>query len=121
MKRQKDMTLKDELPRSVDGQYANGEEWRNKSRKDEETQPKRKQCPGFDVTGDGSKVQCFKEQYCIVTWNVSFMNQGNCEWLNRGLPEKAVAPHSSPLTWKIPWMEEPGGLQSVGSLRVGHD
>ena len=35
--------------------------------------------------------------------------------------EKAMAPHSSTLAWKIPWMEEPGGLQSVGSLRVGHD
>ena len=35
--------------------------------------------------------------------------------------EKAVAPHSSTLAWKIPWMEEPGGLQSMGSLRVGHD
>ena len=36
-------------------------------------------------------------------------------------PEKAMAPHSSPLAWKIPWMEEPGRLQSMGSLRVGHD
>ena len=36
-------------------------------------------------------------------------------------PEKAMAPHSSTLAWKIPWMEEPGGLQSMGSLRVGHD
>ena len=35
--------------------------------------------------------------------------------------EKAVATHSSTLAWKIPWMEEPGGLQSMGSLRVGHD
>ena len=39
----------------------------------------------------------------------------------RPLLEKAVAPHSSPLAWKIPWTEEPGGLQSVGSLGVGHD
>ena len=37
------------------------------------------------------------------------------------LPEKAMAPHSSTLAWKIPWMEEPGGLQSMGSQRVGHD
>ena len=36
-------------------------------------------------------------------------------------PEKAMAPHSSTLAWKIPWMEEPGGLQSMGSLKVGHD
>ena len=73
MKRQKDMTLKDELPRSVDTQYATGEEWRNNSRNNEETEPKRKQCPVADVTGDGSKVRCCKEQYCIGTWNVRSM------------------------------------------------
>ena len=56
MKRQKDMTLKDELPRSVGGQYATGEEWRNNCRKKEETEPKWKQHPVADVTGDGSKV-----------------------------------------------------------------
>ena len=55
MKRQKYMTDKDELPRSVGAQYAIGEEWRNNSRKNEETEPKRKQCPSVDVTGDGSK------------------------------------------------------------------
>ena len=56
MKRQKDRALKDELPRSVDVQYATGEEWRNKSRKYEAMEPKQKQCPVVDVTGDGSKV-----------------------------------------------------------------
>ena len=56
MKRQKDMTLKDELPRLVGAQYATGEEWRNNSRKNEETEPKRKQHPVVDVTGDESKV-----------------------------------------------------------------
>ena len=56
MKRQKDRTLKDELPRSIDAQYATGEEWRNNSRKNEEADPKQKQCPVVDVTGDGSKV-----------------------------------------------------------------
>ena len=56
MKRQKDMTLKDELPRLVGAQYATGEEWRNNSRKNEETEPKRKQHPVMNVTGDGSKV-----------------------------------------------------------------
>ena len=56
MKRQKDMTLKDELPRSVGVQYATGEEWRNNSRKNEEMEPKQKQHPVVDVTGDGSKV-----------------------------------------------------------------
>ena len=56
MKRQKDMTVKDELPRSVGAQYATGEEWRNNSRKNEETEPRQKQLPVVDVTGDGSKV-----------------------------------------------------------------
>ena len=56
MKRQKDTALKDELPRLVGVQYATAEEWRNKSRKNEETEPKREQCPVVDVTGDGSKV-----------------------------------------------------------------
>jgi len=67
MKRQKDMTLKDELPRLVGAQYATGEEWRNNSRKNEEREPKQKQRPVVDVTGDGSQVQCCKEQYCIGT------------------------------------------------------
>ena len=56
MKRQKCMTLKNELPRSVGAQYAIGEEWRNNSRKNEETEPKQKQCPVVDMTRDGSKV-----------------------------------------------------------------
>ena len=76
MKRQKDRTLKDELPRSVGTQYATGDPWRNNSRKNEETEPKQKQYPVVDVTGDRSKVQCCKEQYCIETWNISSMNQG---------------------------------------------
>ena len=77
MKRQKDTTLKDELPRSVGAQYATGDQWRNNSRKNEETEPKQKQHPVVDVTGDGSKVRCCKEQYCIGTWNVRSMNQGD--------------------------------------------
>ena len=56
VKRQKDMTLKDEFTRSVGAQYATGEEWRNNSRKNEETQAKQKQRPVVDVTSDGSKV-----------------------------------------------------------------
>ena len=56
MKRQKDMTLKDELPKLEGAQYAIGEEWRNNSRKNKETEPKQKQHPVMDVTGDGSKV-----------------------------------------------------------------
>ena len=67
VKRQKDMTLKAELPRSVGAQYATGDQWRNNSRKNEETEPKQKEHPVVDVTGDGSKVQCCTEQYCIGT------------------------------------------------------
>ena len=76
MKKQKDRTLKDELSRSVDAQYATGEEWRNNSRKKEETEPKHKQHQAVNVTGEGSKVQCCKEQYCIENLNVRSMNQG---------------------------------------------
>ena len=57
MKRQKDRTLKDELPRSVGAQYATGEQWKNNSKKNEEMEPKQKQHPVVDVTGDGSKVR----------------------------------------------------------------
>ena len=56
MKRQKDRTLKDELPRLVGAQYATGDQWRTNSRKNEEMEPKQKQNPVVDVTGDGSKV-----------------------------------------------------------------
>ena len=78
MKRQKDRTLKDELPRLVSAEYATGEEWKNNYRKNEETEPKQKQCSVVDVTGDGSKVRCCKEHY-IGTWNVRSMNQGKLE------------------------------------------
>ena len=157
MKRQKDTTLKDELPRSVGAQYATGDQWRNNSRKNEEMDPKQKQHPGVDVTSDGSKVQSCKEQYCIGTRNVRFMNQGKLEvvkqemarvnadvlgirepnWSRTQLSrtqlsdftlifhshalEKAMATHSSVLAWRIPGTEEPGGLPSTGSHRVGHD
>ena len=56
MKRQKDRTLKDDLPRSVGAQYAIGDQWRNNSRKNEEMEPKQKEHPVVDVTGDGSNV-----------------------------------------------------------------
>ena len=79
MKRQKDSTLKDEFPRSVGVQYATGGEWRNNSRKNEEMEPKQKQYPVVDGTGDRSKVRCCKEQYCIGIWNVRSMNQGKLE------------------------------------------
>ena len=61
MKRQKDMTQKDEIPSLVGAQYATGEEWRNSSRRNEEAEPKQKQHPAVDVSGGESKVQCCKE------------------------------------------------------------
>ena len=85
MKRQKDRTLKDELPRSVGAQYATGNQWRNNSRKNEEMEPKQKQLPVVDVTADGSKVGYCKEQYCIGTWNVRSMNQGKLEVVKQEL------------------------------------
>ena len=79
MKRQKDRTLKDEFPRSLGAQYATRDQWRNNSRKNEGMEPKQKQHPVVDVTGDRSKIQCCKEQYCIGTWTVRSMNQGKLE------------------------------------------
>ena len=78
MKRQNDRILK-ELPRSVDAQYSTGDQWRNNSRKDEGMEPKQKQYPVVNVTGDRIKVRCCEEQYCIGTWNVKSMNQGKLE------------------------------------------
>ena len=79
MKRQKDRTLKDELPNLVGAQIATGDQWSNNSRKDEEMESKQKQQPVVDVTGDGSKVRFCKEQYCIGTWNVRSTNQGKLQ------------------------------------------
>jgi len=79
MKRQNDRILKEELPRSVGAQYATGDWWWNNSRKNEGIEPKQKQYPVVDVTGDRRKVQCYKEQYSIGTWNVKSMNQGKLE------------------------------------------
>ena len=72
-------SLKDELPRLVGAQHATGDEWRNNSRQNEGIEPKQKQHPAVDGTADRSKVQCYKEQYCIGTWNVRSMNQGKLE------------------------------------------
>ena len=82
MKRQKDRTLKDELPRSVGAQYT-GDQWRNNSRKNEEMEPKQKQHTVVGGTGDRSKVWCYKEQYCIGTSNVRSMNQGKLKVFNK--------------------------------------
>ena len=79
MRRQNDRILKEELPRSVGAQYATRDQWRNNSRKNKQTEPKQKQHPLVDVTGDRSKLRCCKGQYCIGTWNVRSMNQGKLE------------------------------------------
>ena len=80
MKRQNDRILKEELPRSGHAQYVTRDQWRNNSRKNEGMEPKQKQYPVVDGTGDRSKVQCYKKQYCIGTWTVvRFMNQGKLE------------------------------------------
>ena len=79
MRRQNHRILKEKLPTLVDTQYATGDQWRNNSRKNEQMEPKQKQYPVVDGTGDRSKVRCCKEQYCIGTWNVRSMNQGKLE------------------------------------------
>ena len=79
--------LKDELPRLGPALYATGEEWRNSSRKNEEAEPKQKQQPVVDVTGDGSKVQGCKEQYCLGNWNVRSMNQGKLDEAKQEMQE----------------------------------
>ena len=63
--------------------YATREEWRKWLQKEWGEEPKQKQCPLVDMTGDGSKVQCWKEQYCLRTWNVRSMNPGKLKWLNK--------------------------------------
>ena len=83
MKWQNDRILKEELLRTVGAQYATGHKWRNNSRKNEGIEPKQKQHPVADVTGDRSKVRCCKEQYCIETWNVRSMNQGKLEMVKQ--------------------------------------
>ena len=88
MKRQNDRILKEELPRSVGAQYVTGGQWRNNSRKNKEMEPKQKQHPVVYMTGDGSKVQCSKEQYCIGTWNVRSITGAKWKWSNRRWQEK---------------------------------
>ena len=79
MKRQKDRTLKEGLPRPVGAQHATGDQWRNNSIRNEGMEPTQKQYLVVDVTDDRSKVRGCKEQYCIGTWNVTSMNQGKLE------------------------------------------
>ena len=121
----KDRTLKDELSRSVGVQYANGDQWRNNSRKNEEMESKQKQYPVVNVTGDRSKVQRCKEQYCIGTWNIRSMNQGKLEVVKQEM--KRVNVDILGIS-KLKWTgmgefnsDDHCRLQSMGSLRVGHD
>ena len=80
-----DRIPKEELPRSVGAQYATEDQWRNNSRKNEETETKQKQHQVVDVTGDGSKFRCCKEQYFIATWNVRSMNQSKLEVVKQAM------------------------------------
>ena len=79
MKRQKDRTLKDELPRSVGAEYATGEEQRNTPGRMKRWSQSKKQPPVVDVTSDESKVRCYKERSYVGTWNVRSVNQGKLE------------------------------------------
>ena len=79
LKRQKDRTLKDKLPRSVGAQYATGDQWRNNSRKDEEMEPKQKQPPVVDVTGDGSKSKAVKNNIVYEPGIICSINQSKLE------------------------------------------
>ena len=96
MKRQNDRILKEKLPRSVGAQYATGDQWRNNSRKNEGMEPKQKQYPAVDVTGDRSKVQCRKEQYCIGAWNARSMNQGKLEVVKQEMARVPCPPAGTP-------------------------
>ena len=91
MKRQKDMTPEDEPPRSAVIQYDTGEEWRNRSRKNEVAWPKRKWGSAVDVSGGENKVQCCKEQYWIGTWNVRSMNQGKLGMVKNEMPRVNIS------------------------------
>ena len=99
MKRKNDSILKRELPRSVGAQYATGDQWRNNSRKNEGMEPKQKQYPAVDVTGDRSKGQCCKEQYCIGTWNVRSRQIGSGQTGD----DKSERRHSRNQQTKMDW------------------
>ena len=76
-KGKKERTLKNELPRLVGAQYATVEKWRHNFRKNEEMEPKQKQYLVVDVMGDGGKIWCCKEQYCIGSWNIGLWIKAN--------------------------------------------
>ena len=100
VKRQNDRILKEELPRSVGAQYATGDQWRNNFRKNEGMEPKQKQYPVVEVTGDRSEVRCYKEQYCIRIWNVRSMNQSKLEMVKQEMARVNIdIPGISELKW----------------------
>ena len=101
MKRQNDRILKEELPRSLGAQYVTGDHWRNNSGNNEGMEPKQKQYPAVDVTGDRNKVRCCKQQYCIRTWNVRSMNQGKLKLVKRD--GKGERRHSRNQRTKMDW------------------
>ena len=101
MKRQNDRIPKEKLPRSLGAQYATGDQWRNNFRKNEGMEPKQKQYPVVDGTGDRSKFQCCKGQYHIGTWNVRSMNQGKLEVVKRD--GKNERQHSRNQRTKMDW------------------
>ena len=98
-KRQNDRILKEELPRLVGAQYATGDQWRNNSRKNEGMEPKQKQYPVVDVTGDRSKIRCCKEQYYIGTWNVRSIIQGKLEVVKQEMVSECRHSRISKLRW----------------------
>ena len=99
IKMQKDVTLRDELPRSEAVQNACGEEWRNSSRMNEKSESKWKKCPVVDVSGGKSKVQSCKEQYCIDPWNVRSMNQGKLEVVKQEMARMNIILEIGELKW----------------------
>ena len=101
MKRQNERILKEELPRSVGAQHVTGDQWRNNFRKNERMEPKQKQYPFVDASGDRSKVRCCKEQYCIGTWNVRSMNQDKLEVVKQD--GKSECQHSRNQQTKMDW------------------
>ena len=101
MRRQNERILKEELPRSVGAQYAAGDQWRYNSRKNKGMEPKQKQYPVMDVTGNRSKVGCCKEQYCIRTWNGRSMNQGKLEEVKQEMASEHR--HSRNQRTKMDW------------------
>ena len=99
VKRQKDKTLNNELPRWMGAQYVTWDQWRNTSGKNERMEPKQKQHPIVDGTRDRSKFLCYKEQYCIGTWYVKSMNQVKLEVVKQMTRININIPWISKLRW----------------------